>query len=118
MTATVLMTQERPPLDARQTGESGRASPPLVVDLDGTLVKTDLLVESLLALIKQDLRYLFLVPWWLFRGLAYLKRQVSQRVSLDVSVLPYNPEFLEYLKTERARGRRLILATVANERLA
>jgi len=118
MTATVLMTQERPPLDARQTGESGRASPPLVVDLDGTLVKTDLLVESLLALIKQDIRYLFLLPWWLFRGLAYLKRQVSQRVSLDVSVLPYHPEFLEYLKTERARGRRLILATAADERLA
>jgi len=118
MAATLLMTQERlSPGASRSHGEKW-TDPPLVVDLDGTLVKTDLLVESLLALMKRDLRYLFAVLWWLCRGVAYLKRQVSQRVSLDVAGLPYRRDLLEYLKAERARGRRLILATGADGRLA
>ena len=34
------------------SAEQSSQSPPLVVDLDGTLVKTNLLLESLLALFK------------------------------------------------------------------
>jgi 4-hydroxybenzoate polyprenyltransferase len=118
MGTTLLTSQEIPPLDTRGIEGALRSSPVLVVDLDGTLVKTDLLVESLLALLKQDILALFLVPWWLLKGRAYLKRQVSRRVSLNVRVLPYNQELLAYLRAERARGRRLILATAADERIA
>jgi len=118
MAATLLMTQERLPPDASRSGGERWTTPPLVVDLDGTLMKTDLLMESLLALIKQDIRYLFVALWWLFRGMAYLKRQISQRVSLDVGGLPYHRELLEYLKAERARGRRLVLATAADACMA
>jgi hypothetical protein len=41
---------------------------PLVVDLDGTLVKTDLLVESVVRLLRKNMLYLFLLPIWLLRG--------------------------------------------------
>ena len=93
-------------------------SPPLVVDLDGTLIKTDLLVESSLALIRQNPLYLFLLPFWLLRGRAFLKRQISQRTTLDASLLPYSPELLDHLKLQHAQGRQLVLATGTDERLA
>ncbi len=91
---------------------------PLVVDLDGTLIKTDSLVESIFALIRQNPLYVFVFPFWLLKGRAFLKRQVSQHVTLDVSILPYHCEFLDYLKAQRARGRRLVLATATDERIA
>jgi len=93
-------------------------SPPLVVDLDGTLIKTDSLAESFLALMRQNPFYLFLLPFWLLRGRAFLKRQISQRVTLDVSLLPYHHELLDHLKLEHARGRQLVLATGTDERIA
>ncbi|UCF90211.1 MAG: hypothetical protein JSW39_18180, partial [Desulfobacterales bacterium] len=60
--------------------------PPLVVDLDGTLIKTDVLVESFWALFTQNPLYIFVLPFWGLKGKAYLKEQISQRVALDVSV--------------------------------
>ena len=93
-------------------------SPPLVVDLDGTLIKTDSLAESLFGLMRQNPLYLFLLPFWLFKGKAFLKRQISQRVILDASLLPYHHELLDYLKLQRAQGRLLVLATASDERIA
>jgi 4-hydroxybenzoate polyprenyltransferase len=91
---------------------------PLVVDLDGTLVKTDLLVESLFALIKQNPLYVFVFPFWLLKGRAFLKQQIVQRVTLDVGVLPYNQELLDHLKLQHTRGRPLVLATGNDEHIA
>jgi 4-hydroxybenzoate polyprenyltransferase len=104
--------------EENQLSEGPMKDLPLVVDLDGTLVKTDLLVESLFALIKQNSLYFFLLPFWLIKGRAYLKRQVSRRVTLDTSLLPYNRELVEYLRDQRSQGRRLILAAGADERIA
>ncbi|PNA50054.1 hypothetical protein C1Y14_34405, partial [Pseudomonas sp. MPR-R5B] len=59
------------------------AMPPLCVDLDGTLIKSDVLLESLLLLLKKNPFYLFLLPLWLLRGKAMLKGQIAARVSLD-----------------------------------
>jgi len=91
---------------------------PLVVDLDGTLVKTDLLVESFFALIKHNPLYIFVFPFWLLKGKAFLKQQVVQRVTFDVAVLPYNLELLDLLKLQRSHGRPLVLATANDERIA
>ncbi len=93
-------------------------SPPLAVDLDGTLVKTDLLIESFVALIKQAPWCLLAIPFWLLRGRAYLKKQIAQRVSLDVEVLPYRQELLDRLRAEHARGRTIVLATAADGAIA
>lgn len=93
-------------------------SVPLVVDLDGTLVKTDLLVELFFALIKQNPFFVFLLPFWLLKGRAFFKQQVSRRVTQDVSVLPYHRDLLEHLKGQHAKGRLLVLATASDERIA
>jgi 4-hydroxybenzoate polyprenyltransferase len=92
--------------------------PPLCVDLDGTLIKSDVLLESLLLLLKRNALYLLCVPIWLLRGKAALKAQIACRVSLDPAALPYNRELLEWLKAEHASGRSLWLCTAASERPA
>jgi len=91
---------------------------PLVVDLDGTLVKTDLLLESVVALLKDRPCYLFALPLWLFKGKASFKQEIAHRVSLDPEVIPYRTELVEYLKTQRAQGRSIVLATAADEQIA
>jgi 4-hydroxybenzoate polyprenyltransferase/phosphoserine phosphatase len=93
-------------------------SPPLCVDLDGTLIKSDVLLECLLLLLKRNPLYLFVLPLWLLRGKAALKAQIAARVTLNPAALPYNREFLEWLRTEHAAGRSLWLCTATNEKLA
>ena len=91
---------------------------PLVVDLDGTLLRTDSLWESLLLLARRRWYALGLIPIWLLRGKAYFKWRLAELVDLPVASLPYNEPFLTFLKAEQARHRRLILATGANEKIA
>lgn len=88
---------------------------PLFVDLDGTLLKTDLLHEALLALLRQSMGYIFLIPFWLLRGRAYLKSRVAALVDLDVDLMPQNEEFVRFLGEEKSRNRTLYLATAANQ---
>jgi 4-hydroxybenzoate polyprenyltransferase len=91
---------------------------PLVVDLDGTLVKTDLLLESLLALLKQKPWCLLMLPVWLARGRAYLKQQIARRVPLNAAALHYRSELLKYIREQRDLGRTIVLATAADARYA
>jgi 4-hydroxybenzoate polyprenyltransferase/phosphoserine phosphatase len=94
------------------------AERPLCVDLDGTLVKSDTLVDSLAVLARRDPLALLRVPSWILKGKAYMKSQVTSLVSLDVNHLPYNRVLLTYLEEERAAGRKLYLATGADGILA
>jgi 4-hydroxybenzoate polyprenyltransferase/phosphoserine phosphatase len=91
---------------------------PLCVDLDGTLIQSDLLLESVLALIKRNLLFLFLLPFWLLRGKAALKDEIARRVTLDATVLPYRENFVAWLRSEREQGRSIWLCTASNHRLA
>lgn len=91
---------------------------PLAVDLDGTLVSTDLLWESLFVLLKKNVLFIFLLPVWLLSGKARLKREIAARVTIDAKRLPYRQDFLDYLRAERKAGRRLVLATAAAEPFA
>ncbi len=91
---------------------------PICVDLDGTLVRTDTLVEMIAALIKVNVLYVFLLPIWLWRGKARFKHEIAERVDLDVNLLPYNRPFLNFLQGARAAGRPLILVTAANRKIA
>lgn len=93
-------------------------APPLAIDLDGTLVRSDLLMESFLALIRQNPLYVFAVAFWLVRGRAYVKQEIGRRVQLDVSSLPYHVDLLIDLRDFREHGRRLVLATAADRRIA
>jgi len=91
---------------------------PLCVDLDGTLVKSDTLVDSLLALLRTRPALVFKLPGRLLHGKAAFKSFVTESVSLDVAHLPYNRALLQFLHEERARGRAIYLATGADLALA
>ncbi len=90
----------------------------VVVDLDGTLVKTDLLLECFLVLLKKTPYLVFCLPFWLLKGKAYLKQKIAGRVSLDAGTLPFREDVLDYLKAQRAAGRSIVLATAADVRIA
>jgi 4-hydroxybenzoate polyprenyltransferase len=87
---------------------------PLCVDLDGTLVKSDTLVDSLLVLLRKRPALALALPGRLLHGKAAFKAFLSQSISLDVAHLPYNRKLLHYLNAERARGRAIYLATGAD----
>jgi 4-hydroxybenzoate polyprenyltransferase/phosphoserine phosphatase len=91
---------------------------PLAVDLDGTLIATDLLWETIFLALKSNPLIVFLLPIWALAGKARLKLELARRVTLDPSRLPYRQDFLDYLRTERASGRTIVLATAAAEPLA
>jgi len=91
---------------------------PLCVDLDGTLLSTDLTMESALHLLKINPLWLFAFPFWLARGRPALKREIASRISLDPTALPMRADFLAWLAGEKKSGRRLILATASDEILA
>lgn len=91
---------------------------PLCVDLDGTLIKTDLLLESFLVLFKNKPWIIFLIPFWVIKGKAYLKERISREVDLDVSALPYCGSLVTLLRQEHERGRSLVLATASHEKYA
>jgi len=105
-------------LDRDATRSSTQGAPPLVVDLDGSVVRTDLLVETAALLLKHHPLQALHMPLWLLGGRAHLKAEVARRVVPDVAQLPYRRAVLEYLQAERESGRRLVLATAADERLA
>ena len=89
---------------------------PLCVDLDGTLLRTDTLVEGLIAL-AGSLR-LGALAGAFAGGRAGLKARVAALAPPDPALLPYNEAVLEYLRTARQAGRRIVLATAANEAVA
>lgn len=91
---------------------------PLCVDLDGTLIKTDALWESLMVLLKHKPFYLLAVPLWILRGRAHLKKEIARRVELNPASLPYHSGFLDFLRTEHKKGRKIVLATASDEQLA
>jgi 4-hydroxybenzoate polyprenyltransferase/phosphoserine phosphatase len=91
---------------------------PLAVDLDGTLIRSDMLWEFLARLLRENPLALLTVPLWLAKGRAHLKQQLAARVSVDTSALPYHAEFLAWLRSEKQSGRKLILATASDIKMA
>ncbi|MBK6686368.1 MAG: UbiA family prenyltransferase [Deltaproteobacteria bacterium] len=91
---------------------------PLCVDLDGTLVSTDCLWESLFLLGRQAPLAALSVPYWFLAGKATAKRRISDRVLPNPSTLPYRAELIERLKAEKAGGRKLYLVTASDQRIA
>jgi len=91
--------------------------PALAVDLDGTLLRSDLLLESTLALLARQPWLLFAFPAWLWRGKAHLKWQIARRVELDVASLPWDERMLALVHAA-AGQREIVLCTASDEKLA
>jgi len=92
---------------------------PLVVDLDGTLLHTDTLVETLFEVARTQPLQLLRLPAWLAGGRANLKHQLALRAPVDdLSVLPLADDLLAVLRALKGQGRHLVLATGADARIA
>jgi 4-hydroxybenzoate polyprenyltransferase len=86
----------------------------MFVDLDGTLIQTDLLHESLLLLSKQSIGMLLRAILRLGHGRAAFKRAVSEAVTPEIRKLPFRTEVLDFVSQRRLQGRKIILATAAD----
>lgn len=92
------------------------AEVPLCVDLDGTLIRTDLLLESFLALVKANpVNFFRCIGWLLKGGKAHLKAEIAKRVDIDFAILPYNEKVIALLAAERANGRDIHLCTASDQ---
>jgi apolipoprotein N-acyltransferase len=101
------------------TPDSSLQNPvPLVVDLDGTVIKTDLMWESLARLLRRNPLQIFPILFWWMRGRAFLKKQLVARVKIDPATLSYNEKFLAWLREQKSAGRKIILATASDLQMA
>ncbi|AVS69057.1 UbiA family prenyltransferase [Paracidovorax avenae] len=92
--------------------------PPLVVDLDGTLLLTDMLHETSLQLVRDAPWKAAVLPLWLAAGKAALKRRIAGQVDVAVAHLPYNQPLVAWLREQHAAGRRIVLCTASDQALA
>jgi phosphoserine phosphatase len=86
--------------------------------MDGSLLRTDVLAECAIAYLKGGLLRLFQMIGWLRHGRSHLKKMLAEAVDIDVDTLPVNEELVTVAAAEAAKGRRVILATSANRRVA
>ncbi|MFM1990453.1 MAG: hypothetical protein RJA99_3410 [Pseudomonadota bacterium] len=93
-------------------------STPLVVDLDGTLLRTDSLHESAIRVLRDRPLDVARLPLWLAQGKAAMKRRIAERVTLDPAALPYRGELVDWLRAQRGAGRRLVLCTASDVAVA
>ncbi|AOJ02734.1 hypothetical protein WS70_13605 [Burkholderia mayonis] len=94
-------------------------SRPLVVDLDGTLIRSDILIESGFAYLKAAPHRFYRPLLWFARGgKPELKAKLADLTDVDVSVLPYDGSVVKWLESEREGGRSLVLATASHLRYA
>ena len=87
---------------------------PLVVDLDGTLVETDLLFEGIFTLLASAPVGALKILLSIARGRTALKKAVAEQVSLEPDHLPFNHNLLAFLQEQNRKGREIVLATAAD----
>ncbi|MGA7295605.1 MAG: UbiA family prenyltransferase [Terriglobales bacterium] len=93
-------------------------SPVLCVDLDGTLLRGNVLWECILVLLKSSPIKLLLLPFWALLGRAALKQKLAASAQVDAAQLPYRQAVLDLLRDEKAAGRRIALTTAADREVA
>lgn len=91
---------------------------PLVIDLDGTLIKTDLLFESANQHLIANPLNIFKLLFWFWHGKSYLKARLAESLKIDPIALPYNKSLVAWLHNQKALGRTIILATASHRILA
>ena len=100
---------------ANDRGLTQGSDAPLCVDLDGTLIRSDLLIESALGLARQNPLIILRYGTWLLRGKAALKQEIAARSEIDVSLLPYDERVVEWLRNS---SRHRVLCTASDRKYA
>jgi 4-hydroxybenzoate polyprenyltransferase/phosphoserine phosphatase len=90
------------------------SAPPLVVDVDGTLLKTDLLAEGALSAAFTAPFSLLRWPGLLLRGKAALKQAIAADSSVAIDAVPLNDEVVAFLEAEKRAGRKLYIASASD----
>ena len=108
-----------PPLTARRTAPAAVAERlPLVLDLDGTLIASDLLLECALAFLKANPLNIVQLVLWALQGRALLKARLAERTEIAVELLPEHTAIVAYARAEHAGGRGVYMATASDRKLA
>lgn len=90
----------------------------LCVDLDGTLIRTDMLHETAIRLLHVSPISVFQMPLWLLSGKAYLKKRIAEKSHFDPATLPYNAQLVAWLKKQKSDGRYIVLSTATDLHIA
>ncbi|MEZ4723624.1 MAG: UbiA family prenyltransferase [Candidatus Kapaibacterium sp.] len=90
----------------------------LCLDLDGTLIRSDALFESIFQMAKVNPFLLLLVPIWLLKGKPNLKEEINKRIDFNAKYLPYNQGLIDYAISEKSSGRKIYLATASHISIA
>lgn len=88
---------------------------PLVIDVDGTLVRSDTLIESLARLLGAAPLRVFSLPIWLRHGKAEFKRRVAATAPVEPGSLVLNESVVDVVHAARRSGRQVYLASGADE---
>ncbi len=102
--------------DAQTAPNPNLPEPPLVVDLDGTLARTDTLHEATLAFAAAHPTRLFDLVGWLKLGKAGFKDKLAAEVLADVETLPLNDDVLALIRDAREAGRQVLLVSASDQR--
>ena len=116
--AVISMSPNPPAFEYLKPSRPAAYSHVIAVDLDGTLVLTNTLHESLLLLLKQSFFSILLLPLWLLQGKAALKSKLAASVSINAALLPYNLALINWLKKQKANGKKIVLTTAADQSIA
>jgi 4-hydroxybenzoate polyprenyltransferase len=100
--------------DIRVPGEDDAT--PLIVDLDGTLIRSDLLIESAFAHVGADPLRIGGVLLNLSKGKAALKAEIARETAIDAAHLPYDERIVALVREAHEAGRPVYLASASNER--
>lgn len=90
----------------------------LAIDLDGTLLRSDMLFECFWAALASDWRAPLVAARALRRGIPELKRDMALSACPDVTRLPYNPDVIAHIEAWRAEGGRVALVTASDQIVA
>lgn len=93
-------------------------SVPLAVDLDGTLIRGDAFIETAMRLLRDRPLAALRAVARIHQGIGAMKAAVHDALAVDATQLPYDPDLLSALQAEKAKGRKLVLATAADQRVA
>ena len=91
---------------------------PLVVDLDHTLIETDLFFISSLGVLSRKPWLVFHYFFWLWKGKGFLKDQLVKRFEINIPELPYNQSVINYILQRKKQGCKIVLATASHKNYA
>ena len=112
----MLTDATRPDVDSLHDDHDHSSPVPLVIDLDGTLVRSDLLIETAVAFGTSSANQLFEAVKSLWKGRAQLKQQLANG-SITFASLPFDPIVLGRARAAASAGIPVYVASAGDEKL-